>query len=216
MDMSVRNDKLIAEIAMLKAGNATLSAENIALKTELAEMRAQLSWLTEQISSNKRKMFGSSSEQTAYADGASQLGFFADNALNIHVFDNTNKQAPDATPPKKNRPIKSGEMMSRLPDNIEVETIEHKLGDDELNCPNNCDEPDVHSIGKEVVRRELKIIPASVKIVEHTLYTYSCRNCEQNSDDTPPPFIKPDLPPKVIKGRHVPRRPLRILLLKNA
>ena len=194
------NDNLIAENAMLKAGNATLSAENIALKTELAEMRVQLSWLTEQISSNKRKMFGVSSEQTAYVDGASQLGLFADNALNIHVFDNTNEHTPAVAPPKKNRPIKSAEMMSRLPDNIEVEAIEHKLGDDELNCPNKCDKPDLHSIGKEVVRRELKIVPASAKVVEHILYTYSCRNCEQNADDNPPPFIKPDMPPQVIKG----------------
>ena len=30
------------------------------------------------------------------------------------------------------------------------------------------------------VRKEIKIIPAQVKVVEHVTYIYACRNCEKN------------------------------------
>ena len=34
-------------------------------------------------------------------------------------------------------------------------------------------------------RRELKIIPAQVNVVEHVRYIYSCRNCEKNAIEVP-------------------------------
>jgi transposase len=47
------------------------------------------------------------------------------------------------------------------------------------------------------VRRELKIIPAEVKVVEHVQTLYSCRHCEQNEINTPivtAPMPKPAFP----------------------
>lgn len=35
------------------------------------------------------------------------------------------------------------------------------------------------------IRRELKFIPAEVKVVEHVRYTYTCRNCEKENISTP-------------------------------
>jgi transposase len=35
------------------------------------------------------------------------------------------------------------------------------------------------------VRKELKVIPAQVKVVEHVQHVYSCRHCERNEIETP-------------------------------
>lgn len=53
-------------------------------------------------------------------------------------------------------------------------------------------------MGKEVVREELKIIPAQVVIVQHVRYTYSCRNCEKTGMEAP--VIKAPVKNAVIKG----------------
>jgi hypothetical protein len=50
-------------------------------------------------------------------------------------------------------------------------------------CP-ACD-GSLHAMGKETVRRELKLIPAGAVIVEHVQYTYACRNCERNAISVP-------------------------------
>lgn len=35
------------------------------------------------------------------------------------------------------------------------------------------------------IRRELKIIPTQVKVIEHVQHIYSCRHCEQEAIETP-------------------------------
>lgn len=52
-------------------------------------------------------------------------------------------------------------------------------------------------VGKEV-RRELKIIPAQVEVLEHVQLIYSCRNCEKTADHVS--IAKSKLPNPVIKG----------------
>ena len=52
-------------------------------------------------------------------------------------------------------------------------------------------------MGREV-RRELKFVPAQAVIVEHISFTYSCRDCENNSVDVP--IVKSKMPKPVIKG----------------
>jgi transposase len=37
----------------------------------------------------------------------------------------------------------------------------------------------LHVLGKEVVRREIKLVPAKAVIVEHVRHAYGCRECEQ-------------------------------------
>src|SRR5690606_34367466 len=45
------------------------------------------------------------------------------------------------------------------------------------------------------VRRELVIIPAQVKVVEHVQYVYSCRQCEREATSTPIVTAKMPAPP---------------------
>lgn len=56
----------------------------------------------------------------------------------------------------------------------------------------------LHEIGKEIVREELKIIPAQAVIIQHVRYTYACRNCEKAGTEVP--VIKAPVKSAVIKG----------------
>ena len=64
-------------------------------------------------------------------------------------------------------------MLADLP----TETIDYYLPEEEQACP-ECGVK-MHIMGKDV-RRELKIIPAQVKVVEHVRHVYSCRGCEKD------------------------------------
>jgi transposase len=76
-----------------------------------------------------------------------------------------------------------------------VEVVLHKLPEEEMNCT-ECNEL-MHVMGHDV-RRELKIVPAQAKVVEHTREVCSCRNCEKNNDHVP--IVKAPMPEPVIKG----------------
>jgi transposase len=144
-------------------------------------------------------MFGQSSERTAYINGEMQFGLFGD-GVPVNIFETATDTASE--PPPKNRPVKKGELGSRLPDNLPIETVTVELSEDQRCCP-NCNDL-MNSIGKVVVRSELKIIPARAVITEYEQHSYACPNgCEKvssKSEDMVPIIIKADLPPQVIKG----------------
>ena len=62
--------------------------------------------------------------------------------------------------------------------NLPMETIVHELDEEEQVCP-ECEDR-LHVIGKETLRRELKLIPAKGVIVEHIRKVYGCRHCEKD------------------------------------
>jgi len=177
-----------------------LKLENDALKAELAEVKVQLSWLIEQITSNRRKLFGPSSEKGVYLDGDVQMGLFGDREPETTLFNSADRTVSDNSP--KNRPIKKGELSSRLPDNLPIEIVKCETPEEKRCCP-NCAKTMI-SIGKEVARREFKIIPAKAVITEFEQYAYICPDgCEKESSESEIPapiIIKADLPPQVIKG----------------
>ena len=175
-------------IANLRTENDALKSENSVLKSELAEMNSKLAWLMEQLSINKNKMFGASSEKNAL----NQLGLFADNYQEVQLINDL------PTEKKAEKPKKKGELSSRLPADLPVEIIECVLPDDKQNCP-DCGGP-LHVIGSEVVRRGFRIIPASAIVTEYKRSAYSCRACDKASGDKPVPVIKAELPPQLIKG----------------
>lgn len=51
------------------------------------------------------------------------------------------------------------------------------------------------------IRKELKIIPAQVMVVEHVRYVYTCRECEKNNISIPIIIAKMLTP--VLKGSFV-------------
>ena len=190
-DQRMENDALITE---LKSENASLKAEVFALRSENTEINAKLNWLLEQLSSNKRKMFGSMSEKSAYDFNGAQVGLF-DDAVPI-LQTNETEETADGTSNRKH-PKKSGEMGSRLPANLPIEIVECVLPESERDCPKGHGPRQV--IGKELVRRELKMIPAKAIVKEFWRYSYLCNICEKANDGSAL-IVKAELPPQVIKG----------------
>jgi transposase len=171
---------------------AELKSENTALKSELAEMNAKFNWLVEQLSSNQRKMFGSSSEKSAYAFDDNQFGLFDDEPPNLIPIIETGTEEP-----LRQRPKKKSEMSSKLPADIPIEKIECLLPEDERDCEKGHGALSV--IGKELVRRELDIIPAKAVLKEFWRFSYQCKICEESSIENTN-IIKAPMPPQVIKG----------------
>lgn len=83
-------------------------------------------------------------------------------------------------------------------DDLPVETVEYRLDEAEQNCP--LYDNSLHVMSKEI-RKELKIIPAQVKVVEHIKFVYACRECEKENIETP--IITAKMPNPVLKGSFV-------------
>ena len=77
-------------------------------------------------------------------------------------------------------------------ENLPVETVEYRLSNEEQVC--SCCGGSLHEMSPEV-RREIKVIPAEVKVVEHVRYVYSCRQCER--EDTQTPIVTAAMPASV-------------------
>lgn len=129
----------------------------------------------EQHTLSKHKKFGASSEKSEY----DQLTFFneAEKEADKKVPEPTVEEL-EVTYKRKKRVGKKEENLKGLP----VTTIEYFLSDEEAKCP-KCFSLR-HIMGKHI-RKELKITPAAVEVIEHVTYTYSCRDCEKNSEETP-------------------------------
>ena len=153
----------------------------------IAELEQQVQWFMEQIRLSKRKQFGVSSEQTKIE----QINLFneEEETHNLAISE------PQKIEVKAYYRKRTRLTTDKLPEDLPVEVIEHKLPEKECICP-ECGSG-LHTMGKET-RDELKIIPAKAVIVRHIRHVYSCRNCEKTSDHTP--IVKADTPEPVIKG----------------
>lgn len=161
--------------------------ELLSLKAHHAELEQQVQWLMEQVQLAKHKQFGVSSEKSEY----DQSCLF--NEAEVSADEKTAE--PELIEIEKHYRKKARESEGRLPPDLPVEVVEHFLPVEEQICP-ECGEV-LHIMGKDT-RRELKLIPAKVSIIEHVGYVYSCRCCEKN--DTKVPIIKAPMPKPVIKG----------------
>lgn len=114
------------------------------------ELSQKLQWLMETINLNNRKLFGASSEKT---EESAQLNIFNE----AEEFANIRKPEPELEEVKSHY-RKRRTKKDRLPEDLPVEVVEYRLNEDEQDCP-NCGEK-LHEMGKEIVREELKVIPA--------------------------------------------------------
>ena len=160
--------------------NKELTAEN-------ERLRQQIQWLMEQFRLAKHKQFGASSEQT----DLNQLNLFNEVEQSAELI----APEPQISEIKAHYRKKTRLTTDRLPEDLPVEVIEHKLPEGNRACP-DCGYP-LHKMGEDV-REELKIIPAKAVIVRHVRYVYACRRCEESSDHVP--IVKAEMPEPVIKG----------------
>jgi len=155
--------------------------------SRIAELEALVKWYEEQLRLAKHRQFGPSSEKTQMSE---QINLF-DEAENTADPDLPEPTLTQITYKRRKRVGKRADDLSGLP----VETVEHVLPEEERICP-SCGGR-MHAMGHEC-RRELKVIPAQVVVVEHKREVYSCRACEKNSDRVP--ILKAPLPEPLIKG----------------
>ena len=168
-----------------------------ALKSENAELNQKVEWLMEQLRLVRKKQFGASSEKTE-GDAAEQLRLLFNEA-----------EAYAAPPgPKKVTQVahvrkQSGSVKDVVPENILVEVLEHRLAEEERQCP-RCGET-MSEIGREV-RETLVLVPAKAVLRRDVYYTYACKNCEKNEEtdgekeDVSTPVLKTPGEPSVLPG----------------
>lgn len=159
------------------------------LKRKVEEQAALIKYYEELLRLNRQKKFGASSEKTS--PGQRMLPLF-DEPEN-----EADKRAPEPaaeqiTYARRKSSGKKDEDLSDMP----VETVTHSIPEEERICP-ECGGA-MHVMGHSEPRREIVIIPAEVKVVEHVREVYACRNCENNG--TSVPVIKAPIPEPVIKG----------------
>lgn len=141
------------------------------LKEEKANLEIKLKWFEEQYRLQQNKLFGKSSEKIS----SDQLSLFneAESELKPEA------PEPSAEEISYKRKKKQGQKEENFKD-LPVETIEYYLPENEQNC--DCGSK-LHIMSKQI-RKELKIIPAQLSVLEHIQYVYSCRNCEKNDINT--------------------------------
>jgi len=170
-------------------GNTNKWQQIVAAKdARIAELEALVKFYEGQFKLSKIRQFGVSSEKDIL-DG--QLGLFNEAELTAGSAA-PGPELEEITYKRRKTAGKREDDLSALP----VEVVEHKLSEDERHCP-ECGY-EMHEMGHDVARRELKIIPAVVKVVEHERAVYSCRHCEKNGLRVP--IVKAPVPGPVIKG----------------
>ena len=180
------NDFLKAEISRLKGEIGKLNHEN-------AELKLTINRLTEQFRLAQHRRFGASSEKNVLPE---QLGLF-DEAETLADATVPEPELKEVIVPAHKRKKTKGKR-EELYENIPTEQIIHEMPEDERICP-DCGKP-LHACKQDVLRRELEIIPAQIRAVEHIQVVYGCRECEKTAADAPVPMLKSNVPAPVISN----------------
>lgn len=176
--------------AQLDAKAAELAEQNQKLAAELAQALLQNHWLMEQLKLNKRKLFGSSSEQLDQM----VMEQFA------HLFNEAEAWDADSVEPtkkgeKKPRKRRSGSIDDVIPEGTPVEVVEHPLPKDERVCDICGNE--LVQIGVEI-HRSLQMKPAEFWVREDRYPTYVCKACEKETGEAI--VVPTPMEPAVIPG----------------
>lgn len=182
---------VIFELEELKNKYEESEAERRKLEAKNSELAKLVAYYEECFRLNRHRQFGQSSEKTD-----------ADSRQILLVFDEAEKEAQVKKPEPsveeitytRRRRSCTGTGEDNF-DSLPVEKVLHSIPEEDRICP-ECGDP-MHIMGHEK-RRELTIIPAQVKVVEHEREVYSCRRCERESIKVP--VIKAPMPEAVIKG----------------
>jgi transposase len=156
------------------------------LQYQVEELNAKLKWYEEQFRLSQQRRYGASSEKTS----SDQLSLF--NAAEVTA----NPEVPEPTVETitYQRKKKQGDREAKLED-LPTETVEYRLAEEKQVC--DCCNGRLHEMSTEI-RRELKVIPAEVKLLKHIRYVYACRHCERNEIKTP--IVTAAMPAPVYPG----------------
>ena len=169
----------------------TLEAENAELKKENAALSAQVKQLAEEVRLMRQRLFGRSSEKkmTAITDGQMSIFNEAEQESDCTVRE---PEFEEIIYKRRKQKGKRETDFAGLP----VEQIIHELPENKRVCP-ECGGT-LQACGHDVLRRELTVIPARYKVTEHIQTVYACRECEENTGETP--MVKAEVPAPVVRG----------------
>jgi len=156
----------------------------------IENLEKQVARLTELLLIAKKARFGSSSEKTKYTlgEGFEQTTLFNE----AEVCADENAPEPVVVKEHKRKPKRTKEeLAAELP----VREVVIDLPEAERKC--NICEGALNPIGRELVRRELCVIPAQIYVTETYRINYACATCEKESDQAN--IIKPSVPVPVVK-----------------
>lgn len=176
-------EELKKEIELLKS---QLEEKNQKIK----ELEALNSYYMEQLKLRAKEKYGKSSEKA-------ESGEISFDEIGSDFFNEPETlREPIMNEPKEEilevKKVKPKRKKNSKYKNLETETVEYRLADDELKCENcGCTLTEM----KKEIRKELVVIPAKVKVIEHITYVYSCRNCQNNGTEA---FIKKADSPKAL------------------
>lgn len=181
--------KNISEIKELQLNSESiddLKNENAKLQHELEIANTKIKWYEEQFKLNAAKKYGKSSDSI----DEEQISFFNE----AEITQRPEIEEPTLEKITYERSKKRGTNKPSFED-LPVERIEYQIAEEELIC-GECNSK-MHEMSVEV-RKELKVIPAQVCVVEHVRKVYTCRQCEKTGDKTP--IITAPMPAPVITG----------------
>lgn len=170
--------QLAEQKQQLNAKSAELTEEIQRLAAELDQVLLQNRWLMGQLKLNKRKLFGSSSEQLDQL----VMEQFA------HLFNEAEAWDTDSVEPakkgeKKNpRKRRSGNIDDVIPEGTPVEVVEHPLPEHERVCGVCGSELVQIQIGVEI-HLSLQMEPAHFWVREDCYPTYACKHCEKETGE---------------------------------
>ena len=151
----------------------------------------QYRWLMEQLKLNKRKLFGSSSEQLDQM----VMDKFAYLFNEAEAWDADSVEPTKKSEKKKPRKRRSGSIDDVIPEGTPVEVVEYPLPESERVC-SICGS-ELVEIGVEI-HRSLQMKPAEFWVREDRYPTYACKYCEKKTGETN--VVPTPMEPTVIPG----------------
>ena len=186
--------QLAKQNRQLESTNAELAKQSQKLdekSAELAQALLQNRWLMEQLKLNKRKIFGSSSEQLDQM----VMDKFAYLFNEAEAWDADSVEPTKKGKTKKPRKRRSGSIDDVIPEGTPVEVVEHPLPENERFCK-ICGR-ELVEIGVDI-HRSLQMKPPEFWVREDRYPTYVCKNCEKETGETI--IVTVPMAPVVIPG----------------
>jgi len=156
----------------------------------ISDLEKRVEQLTELLRLAQKARFGASSEKAKYIleDGFEQASLFNE----AEVCADDNAPEPVIVSQHKRKPKRTKEKLAK---ELPVKEVVIDIPEAERVC--GICENTLHPIGRELVRRELSIIPAQAYVTETYRINYACGPCEAETDEAN--IIKPPVPEPVVK-----------------
>lgn len=151
--------------------------ELLLLKDLALDLQKQIVELKELLKLKQHQQYGSSSERLEYREQLSLADVFNEAEV-LFAYEQPEPTVEEVFVSSHKR-TKKKSIKDRLPEDIPVEVIEHRLSDEERICP-SCSQV-MSDIGTKL-REHLRLVPAQAILERHVQHVYACKCCEENAE----------------------------------